>query len=122
MPTPIHRHQHTPTPAKHPIPYRRDLHVVCDVTRPCLYLLHTPELHKTKTNPAYHALCCFGTLSIPGIEALVASPDENAETHHMISECTKIGQNGETIMISVHTEESHAAIVTGNMFVDCPYP
>ncbi|XP_052566288.1 obscurin isoform X5 [Culex pipiens pallens] len=46
-------------------------------------------------------------------KALVASPDENAETHHMISECTKIGQNGETIMISVHTEESHAGIVTG---------
>lgn len=63
-------------------------------------------------------LCVASAHSLPGIEALVASPDENAETHHMISECTKIGQNGETIMISVHTEESHAAIVTGNMSVD----
>nr|XP_029726472.1 obscurin isoform X2 [Aedes albopictus] len=46
-------------------------------------------------------------------KALVASPSENAEAHRMFSECTTIGQNGETIMISVHTEESHAAIVTG---------
>ncbi|XP_065086396.1 obscurin isoform X3 [Ochlerotatus camptorhynchus] len=46
-------------------------------------------------------------------KALVTSPTENAEAHRMFSECTTIGQNGETIMISVHTEESHAAIVTG---------
>ncbi|XP_055536216.1 obscurin isoform X3 [Wyeomyia smithii] len=46
-------------------------------------------------------------------KALIASPGENGEAHHVFSECTKIGQNGETIMISVHTEESHAAIVTG---------
>ncbi|XP_062553317.1 obscurin isoform X3 [Armigeres subalbatus] len=46
-------------------------------------------------------------------KALVASPSENAEAHRMFSECTTIGQNGETIMISVHTEESHAALVTG---------
>lgn len=38
----------------------------------------------------------------------------------MFSECTTIGQNGETIMISVHTEESHAAIVTGNFDVPSP--
>ncbi|XP_049294890.1 obscurin isoform X7 [Anopheles funestus] len=46
-------------------------------------------------------------------KAIVASPAENAEAHRMISECMKIGQHGETIMVSVCTEESHAAIVTG---------
>uniref|UniRef100_A0A182J430 Muscle M-line assembly protein unc-89 n=1 Tax=Anopheles atroparvus TaxID=41427 RepID=A0A182J430_ANOAO len=46
-------------------------------------------------------------------EAIVACPGENAEAHRMISECMKIGQHGETIMVSVCTEESHAAIVTG---------
>ncbi|XP_061508158.1 obscurin isoform X8 [Anopheles gambiae] len=46
-------------------------------------------------------------------KAIVASPGENAEAHRMISECMKIGQHGETIMVSVCTEESHAAIVTG---------
>ncbi|XP_058062873.1 obscurin [Anopheles bellator] len=46
-------------------------------------------------------------------KALVASPGENAEAHRMISECMKIGQHGETVMIAVCTEESHAAIVTG---------
>ncbi|XP_058464862.1 obscurin isoform X3 [Malaya genurostris] len=46
-------------------------------------------------------------------KALVASPGDNTEAHRVFSECTKIDQNGETIMISVHTEESHAAIVTG---------
>ncbi|XP_058124576.1 obscurin [Anopheles ziemanni] len=46
-------------------------------------------------------------------KAIAASPGENAEAHRMISECMKIGQHGETIMVSVCTEESHAAIVTG---------
>uniref|UniRef100_A0AAG5DF48 Muscle M-line assembly protein unc-89 n=1 Tax=Anopheles atroparvus TaxID=41427 RepID=A0AAG5DF48_ANOAO len=46
-------------------------------------------------------------------KAIVACPGENAEAHRMISECMKIGQHGETIMVSVCTEESHAAIVTG---------
>ncbi len=32
---------------------------------------------------------------------------------HVISQCTKIGENGETIMISVSTEESHEATITG---------
>lgn len=32
---------------------------------------------------------------------------------HVISQCTKIGDNGETIMISVSTEESHEATITG---------
>uniref|UniRef100_A0A182Y0V6 DH domain-containing protein n=1 Tax=Anopheles stephensi TaxID=30069 RepID=A0A182Y0V6_ANOST len=34
-------------------------------------------------------------------EAIVASPGENAEAHRMISECMKIGQHGETIMVSM---------------------
>ncbi|XP_055610564.1 obscurin isoform X2 [Uranotaenia lowii] len=51
-------------------------------------------------------------------KALVASLDANtdADAHRIVTsdECTKIGQNGETIMISVHTEEIHAGYVTGS--------
>lgn len=105
----------SPSTHTHP-PYTRDpvstIHVVCDVARPCMYLLH--PLNHTNHNQSAKSCRVCSTDSLSGIEALIASPDENAETHRMISECTKIGQNGETIMISVHTEESHAAIVTGS--------
>ncbi|XP_052897549.1 obscurin [Anopheles moucheti] len=63
------------------------------------------------------AVNSMGTATTKGLvvvqKAIVASPGENAEAHRMISECMKIGQHGETIMVSVCTEESHAAIVTG---------
>jgi hypothetical protein len=39
--------------------------------------------------------------------------DFNKETVSQITECTKLGENGEVITVSITTEESHQASVLG---------
>ena len=48
--------------------------------------------------------------------AFIASPKINADKQSLVrvDECSKTGANGELIMISVRTEESHEAQITGN--------
>lgn len=44
----------------------------------------------------------------------MATDDMNKETLSHFSQCTKIGDDGEIITVSITTEESHQAHVSGN--------
>ena len=48
-----------------------------------------------------------------------SQPQQQHQKHEqqLISHCTKIGENGEQVMVAVTTEESHEATVSGKHIV-----